>query len=300
MEKIKPYSAVTYTLDYSKNILELREKIVEDEKYILGLDTKNEDQKDYLTNKYIHYRNKHLYYDLILRHEFGKSLLGNWSSKIYEDLYEKGWVMYRQDYSLTPTVHSDIEHAYIDFFHIHFDTYFPTHISLNSKISNNNYQQCRLAYFNQAYYICAQGLFPVIEYLHKVVGKFDGSSIFKIKENFDKTKDQVESITQPFKTNIDFYIKLIDNVNSLIKNHIFSKSIENDEEPIIINRNRLSHGIFTREISKKDCLQLFSIVMVLKGLNDIIEADSRRKLIVEELKKIELSLQKIQKEKKVA
>jgi hypothetical protein len=40
--------------------------------------------------------------------------------------------------------------------------------------------------------------------------------------------------------------------------------------------------------------------MVLKGLNDIIEADSRRKLIVEELKKIELSLQKIQKEKKVA
>jgi hypothetical protein len=33
-------------------------------------------------------------------------------------------------------------------------------------------------------------------------------------------------------------------------------------------------------------------------LNDIIEADNRRKLIVKELKHIELSLQKFQKEKK--
>jgi hypothetical protein len=83
-------------------------------------------------------------------------------------------------------------------------------------------------------------------------------------------------------------------VNRQIKDHIFSKSIENDEEPLIINSNRLSHGIFTREISKKDCLRLFSIVMVLKGLNDIIEADNRRKSIVKELKNIGLSLKKFE------
>jgi hypothetical protein len=53
MKQIKPYFAVTYTLDYSTNIIELREKTIEDEKYILGLDLKQENEKEYLTNKYI-------------------------------------------------------------------------------------------------------------------------------------------------------------------------------------------------------------------------------------------------------
>lgn len=77
---------------------------------------------------------------------------------------------------------------------------------------------------------------------------------------------------------------MTDNVNLLIKEHIFSNSLEKDEEPSIINRNRVSHGIFTREIDKKDCLQLFCIVMALKSLSDIIETDNRRKKILNELK----------------
>ncbi|MBI9008656.1 MAG: hypothetical protein JEZ05_01380 [Tenericutes bacterium] len=287
MNKIEPYSAITYTMDLSKNILELREKIAIDEKVLAGLKKDNISEKEYYSNIYIHYQNKHLYYVLILRHEFGKNLFGNIFSKSYYDvLSQKGWIMFRQDFRVSGYSNKDSEQLYVDFFHEYFHTYFPSSISFDSKIANAYYQQCRVAYVNDAYYICAQGLFPVIEYLHKLVGKFDGESIFRIKENFDKTKEQVESISQPFKTNIDFFVRMIDNVNLLIKEHIFSKSIEKDEEPSIINRNRVSHGIFTREINKKDCLQLFCIVMALKSLSDIIETDNRRKQILNEIKEI--------------
>lgn len=281
--KIEPYSAITYTMDLSKNILELREKIATDEKALVSLNQDNTTEKELYTNLYIHNRNKYLYYELILRNEFGKRIIGNSYSKTYDFLYQKGWIMFRQDFRVSGYSNKDSEQLYVDFFHEYFHTYFPSSISFDSKIANAYYQQCRLAYVNDAYYICSQGLFPVIEYLHKLVGKFDGESIFRIKENFDKTKEQVESISQPFKTNIDFFVRMIDNVNLLIKEHIFSKSIEKDEEPSIINRNRVSHGIFTREIDKKDCLQLFCVVMALKSLSDIIETDNRRKNILNEL-----------------
>lgn len=293
MKKIEPYSAITYTMDLSKNILELREKIAADEKDLIGLNRNNISEKEYYTNLYIHNQNKYLYYELILRNEFGKRLLGNNYSKIYDLMYQKGWIMFRQDFRVSGYSSTDSEQLYIDYFHEYFHTYFPSSISFDSKIANAYYQQCRLAYVNDAYYVCAQGLFPVIEYLHKLVGKFDGKSIFRIKENFDKTKEHVESISQPFKTNIDFFVCMIDNVNSLIKEHIFSKSIENDAEPIIINRNRVSHGIFTREIDKKDCLQLFCIVMALKNLSNIIETDNRRKNILNELRDLTRKLKEL-------
>lgn len=284
MNKIESYSAMTYTMDLSKNILELRDKIAVDEESINSFNKDYITEKEYYKNLFIHNQNKYLYYELILRNEFGKSLLGNFYSKTYDSLYQKGWIMFRQDFRVSGFPNKDSEHLYVDFFHEHFQTYFPSSISFDSEIANAYYQQCRLAYVNDAYYICVQGLFPIIEYLYKKVGKFDGQSIFRIKKSFDKTKEQVELITQPFKTNIDFFVRMIDNVNLLIKDHIFSKSIEKDHEPSIINRNRVSHGIFTREIDKKDCLQLFCIVMALKSLSDIIETDYRRKKILNELK----------------
>ncbi len=286
MNKIEPYSSITYTMDLSKNILELREKIATDEKELVGLDHNSITEKEYFTNLFIHNQNKYLYYELILRNEFGKRLLGNSYTNTYDVLYQKGWIMFRQDFRVSGYSNEDSEQVYVDFFHQYFHTYFPSSISFDSKIANAYYQQCRLAYVNDAYYVCAQGLFPVIEYFHKLVGKFDGKNIFKIKENFAKTKESVELISQPFKTNIDFFVRMIDNVNLLIKEHIFSKSIEKDDEPLIINRNRVSHGIFTREIDKKDCLQLFCIVMALKSLSDIIETDNRRKNILNELREL--------------
>lgn len=198
MNKIESYSAINYTMDLSKNVLELREKIITDEKTLDSLNQDNITEKEYYTNLYTHNRNRYLYYELILRNEFGKSLLGNFYSKSYDSLYQKGWIMFRQDFRVSGFSNKDSEQLYVDFFHEHFQTYFPSSISFDSKIANAYYQQCRLAYVNDAYYICAQGLFPVIEYLYKKVGKFDGKSIFRIKESFDKTKEQVELITQPF------------------------------------------------------------------------------------------------------
>ncbi|MDY0278670.1 MAG: hypothetical protein RBQ97_11370 [Acholeplasma sp.] len=286
MNKIEPYSAITYTMDLSKNIIELRDKIAVDEKALTSLNKDEITEKEYYTNLFVHNQNKYLYYELILRNEFGKRIIGNSYWMTYDLLYKRGWIMFRQDFRVSSYSNKDSEQLYVEFFHEYFQTYFPSSISFDSKIANDCYQQCRLAYVNGAYYICAQGLFPVIEYLHKQVGKFDGKTIYRIKKNFEKTREEVKSISQPFKTNIDFFVKMIDNVNLLIKEHIFSTSLEKDEEPLVINRNRVSHGMFTREIDKKDCLQLFCIVMALKSLSDIIETDKRRKEILIEMKEI--------------
>ena len=149
MNKIEPYLAITYTMDLSKNILELREKIAIDEKVLAGLKKDNISEKEYYSNIYIHNQNKHLYYVLILRHEFGKNLFGNIFSKSYYDvLSQKGWIMFRQDFRVSGYSNKDSEQLYVDFFHEYFHTYFPSSISFDSKIANAYYQQCRVAYVN--------------------------------------------------------------------------------------------------------------------------------------------------------
>ena len=66
--------------------------------------------------------------------------------------------------------------------------------------------------------------------------------------------------------------------------------IDRNEEPEIINRNRIMHGLFTREISQKDCLQLFCVVSNMFTIDTILCANESINNINEEIKKIEAEL----------
>ena len=54
------------------------------------------------------------------------------------------------------------------------------------------------------------------------------------------------------------------------------------------------HGLFTREISQKDCLQLFCVISNMIVIKNIIEANNKLNHVSEELKALKSLLNKQQ------
>ena len=73
----------------------------------------------------------------------------------------------------------------------------------------------------------------------------------------------------------------------MAKNHYFNKSLDRQIEPEIINRNRIMHGLFSREISQKDCLQLFCVISNMVVIKSIIDANEMLNKTIEELKQLQ-------------
>ena len=65
------------------------------------------------------------------------------------------------------------------------------------------------------------------------------------------------------------------------------KKKDRQNEPEIINRNRIMHGLFSREISQKDCLQLFCVISNMVVIKSIIDASEMMDKTLEELKQLQ-------------
>ena len=71
-----------------------------------------------------------------------------------------------------------------------------------------------------------------------------------------------------------------------LSENYYAKSLESDPEPVEMNRNRIMHGIFTREISKTDCLKEFCIVRSLIMFYDWLQHIERMDSILIEINEI--------------
>ena len=76
-------------------------------------------------------------------------------------------------------------------------------------------------------------------------------------------------------------------MNSFLSNYVYSSSTESEEEPKVISRNRVLHGILTRDVNKTDCLKLFCIYCSLYSFNSWIETFTKVKRLKLDLKKLE-------------
>lgn len=86
----------------------------------------------------------------------------------------------------------------------------------------------------------------------------------------------------------DVFLQLSNgNFNDLAENHYFNKSLDRQNEPEIINRNRIMHGLFSREISQKDCLQLFCVISNMVVIKSIIDANEMMDKTIEEMKQLQ-------------
>lgn len=236
---IYQYPAIYSSSQHFKSANELYEKLKCD-KEISDKYPTSENQKAYKINLL-------LYHCLIVDGTVMNGALAE--SKL--DYQKDGWFIWLQtfDFSVSgkPFIDNDEKFTYC------FDRFFDdTFLSIDFGV--NYWLEAISNYKNGQYYSCVCGLFPLIEYLERRISGFDGESIFNIKKALGES--QIKDLSGYKK----YFEKFESNLNSFLKDNVYAVSAEAEEEPKFICRNRVLHGIFTRDINKTDCLKLFCIV----------------------------------------
>lgn len=281
------------------NLNALKEKLEADTKVFSQIEQDyNQSQTnfigEYITAKKNHLKNLQLYYWLILKKHFDDALVAeipSFPDYQKEEMKKHGW-MFPQLFinsRITTTGNVDVttEELYIRNFDRMFDNLFGFSIGEPYSRIDRYYKQAIINYKDQCYYSCAVSLFPIIESFHQFITNYNEDSFYRIKDNLDSVKEKMESVKQVYDIKIEYYINLVKQFNDLVNNHYFSISLDRKEEPEIINRNRIMHGLFTREINQKDCLQIFCVLSNMITIKTILNANDMIDQLSKELDKLE-------------
>lgn len=287
-----------------QNLQALEKKLNEDAVLLSQIEVdynnnRNKYNEEFVSAKINHLKNQHLYCWLILKHYFDQAF--NSEIKTFpdyqkEEMREKGWMLplFFINKSIMATGGSPVttEDLYVRNMDRLFDTLFNFNTGEKNSRIDRYYQQAISNYKNQCYYSCAVSLFPIIESYHQFINHFNDDSFYKIKENLESLTEKMENVKQIYNIKIEYYKNLVKQFNELAKDHYFNVSLDRNDEPPIINRNRIMHGLFSREISQKDCLQLFCVISNMKVIKNIIDANERMNVIENELAKLQESIAK--------
>ena len=282
-----------------QNLQALEKKLNEDSILLsqIEVDYNNDCNKyneEFVSAKINHLKNQHLYSWLFLKWYFDQAI--NSEMKTFpdfqkEEMRKKGWMLplYFINKSIMATGGSPVttEELYIRNFDKLFDILFDFNIGEKNSRIDRYYHQAIFNYKNQCYYSCAVSLFPIIESYHQFINNFNEDCFYKIKDNLESVTKKMENVKQIYNIQIEYYKNLVKQFNELAKKHYFKKSLGRKNEPIIINRNRIMHGLFSREISQKDCLQLFCVISNMVVIKNIIDANERMNVIENELAKLQ-------------
>lgn len=190
--------------------------------------------------------------------------------------YQKdGWFIWLQTYNFTPGIPCKDNDELFTYW---FDKYFDRHFGI-ADFGGRYFFEAINNYKSGQYYSCVCGLFPLIEFLERRISKFDGESVFHIKKALEES--QVKDLSGYKK----YFEEFESNLNAFLKENIYAVSAEIEEEPKVICRNRVLHGIFTRDINKTDCLKLFCIVKSMSQFANwlySLEEISRLKEVLED------------------
>ena len=291
-----------FILGGSQNLQTLKKKLNEDSILLsqIEIDYNNDRNKynqEFVSAKINHLKNQRFYYWLILKYYFDQAI--DSAIKIFpdfqkEEMREKGWMLplFFINKKLMASGGSPVttEDLYVRNIDKLFNTLFNFSIGEKNSRIDRYYQQAISNYKNQCYYSCAVSLFPIIESYHQFINHFNDDSFYKIKDNLESLTEKMENVKQIYNIKIKYYIDLVKQFNELAKEHYFKKSISRKNEPAIINRNRIMHGLFSREISQKDCLQLFCVISNMVVIKNIIDADDKMHEIEKELAEVKESI----------
>lgn len=282
-----------------QNLQALEKKLNEDSILLsqIEVDYNNDCNKyneEFVSAKLNHLKNQHLYSWLFLKWYFDQAI--NSEMKTFpdfqkEEMRKKGWMLplYFINKSIMATGGSPVttEELYIRNFDKLFDILFDFNIGEKNSRIDRYYHQAIFNYKNQCYYSCAVSLFPIIESYHQFINNFNEDCFYKIKDNLESVTKKMDNVKQIYNIQIEYYKNLVKQFNELAKKHYFKKSLGRKNDPTIINRNRIMHGLFSREISQKDCLQLFCVISNMVVIKNIIDANERMNVIENELAKLQ-------------
>lgn len=285
----------TFIIGDTQNLQELKEKITRDATLLSQIKVDYDKDPDNFKNEFIsakinHLKNQYLYNWLVLKWHFDQALISDKESNPdyqKEEMKKKGWMfpLYFINTSIRTSgdIQISIEELYIRYFDKLFDELFNFNIGEPNSRIDRYFKQAIFNYKNQCYYSCAVSLFPIIESYHQFINNFNQDCFYKIKDNLDDVAEKIEHVKQIYAIQIDYYKNLVQQFNELAKKHYFKKSVSRKNEPEIINRNRIMHGLFSREISQKDCLQLFCVISNMVLIKHIIDANDNMNKIEEEI-----------------
>lgn len=288
----------TFIIGDTQNLQELKEKITRDATLLSQIKVDYDKDPDNFKNEFIsakinHLKNQYLYNWLVLKWHFDQALISDKESNPdyqKEEMKKKGWMfpLYFINTSIRTSgdIQISIEELYIRYFDKLFDELFNFNIGEPNSRIDRYFKQAIFNYKNQCYYSCAVSLFPIIESYHQFINNFNQDCFYKIKDNLDDVAEKIEHVKQIYAIQIDYYKNLVQQFNELAKKHYFKKSVSRKNEPEIINRNRIMHGLFSREISQKDCLQLFCVISNMVLIKHIIDANDNMNKIEEEIAKL--------------
>lgn len=230
---------------------ELSEKLKKDREILKSNNTK-ENQIAFKINEYRFYWLKFDYYNLL-----------SLSSKIDREDIDNGWFVWLKNFSFVMTqTFKNRDEENTAFYGKYFDLVFQPIANGRAQI-----QEALMCFRNNCYFACACAIFSCIEYLERSISRFNKSELFSMSNQLKspQTKDVV-CINQ------EYFVRFENEMNEFLKNNFYSKSLANEPEPKQINRNRIMHGIFTREVSKTDCLKLFVLLNSLVKFDDWINS----------------------------
>ena len=235
-----------------------------------------------------------MYYWSFLKWYFDQALFTKHSSFPdfqKEQMKKQGWMFPHAFINTKITTSGGVnvttEELYMRNFNRLFDELFGFNIGEKNSRIDRYYKQAIFNYKNKCYFSCAVSLFPIIESYHQYMNNFNNNEFYKIKNHLESITEKVEAVKQIYVTRITYYINLVKQFNDLAENHYFNKSLDRQNEPEIINRNRIMHGLFSREISQKDCLQLFCVISNMVVIKSIIDANEMLNKTIEELKQLQ-------------
>lgn len=262
--KIYEYPPIFSSIEYFTLADKLGEKLVKDRIILHKHPT--------LSNKIAYTRNllmqHHLFVEgTIINSEIAKSNL---------EYQKDGWFIWLQLATFTPGIPCKNNDEIFTYW---FDKYFDKHFYENE--DNLYYHQTILNYKQGNYYACVCCLFPLIENIEKQISKFDGKKVFHIKKALANTHIPEEQRCK------EYFEEFEKNMNNFLKENIYINSTEAEEEPKVIARNRVLHGIFTRDINKTDCLKLLCIYRSMYCFNCWLKSLEMIKKLANDLKKLE-------------
>ncbi len=286
-----------FVLGDSKNLKALKEKLSNDKVLLADIESDynkdNAKYKEEFNKAKINYLfNEYTYNWELLKFLYEKAILPDLNhnpSDPKEKLKTLGWMLpieLMNSNIISNNPDETTEEIYIRYLHSCFDAHFTFAIDDNNAKLNEYYRQAICNYKNGYYYSCAVSLFPIIESFHQITTNFNENDFYKIKHHLLEVQEKMENVIQMFTTRINYYVELVKQFNDLVTNHYFKASKVTEKEPPIINRNRIMHGIFTRNIDKKDCLQLFCVISNMKIIKTMIDANSNLNTIAEKIEQL--------------
>lgn len=246
-------------------IKQLEEKIGKDNA-ILGEYKTKENNIVYLRNLYALYWLKFDYYNLV-----------SLSSRLDESDSENGWFIWLKNYRFSVNKSFKDEDERNSYF---YDKYFDRLMPLVHEAGNQSIEAV-FCYKQGKYFACACVLFSCVEKVQRSISNFDPSHVFRMSEQL-----QLRQVGSIVCFNKDYFATFESRMNDFLRNNFYSKSTESDPEPKEINRNRIMHGIFTRDVSKTDCLKLFVLLNTLLQFDDWLNCFRKMKDISCRLKNI--------------